>query len=157
MIQFKVVHRLHWSKTRLSKIKDGFDSTCDRCRQQPASVLHMFWTCPKLGSFWKSIFETMSKICGIPITACPFMAIFGVMPVFLNHTLIFLHSFGRRLILLKWKEPLPSVYGHWVKDVMYNTQLEKIGYTVKGSARTFYDIRKPFLTYFESLNPDTIA
>lgn len=45
VIQFKVVHRLHWSKTRLSKIKDGIDPTCDRCKQEPASLFHMFWYC----------------------------------------------------------------------------------------------------------------
>uniref|UniRef100_A0A3P8QX47 Reverse transcriptase domain-containing protein n=1 Tax=Astatotilapia calliptera TaxID=8154 RepID=A0A3P8QX47_ASTCA len=163
VIQFKVVHRLHWSKTRLSKIKDGFDPTCDRCRREPASLFHMFWACPKLGSFWKSIFETISNIFGVPIAPCPFIAIFGVTPcdasLSKSHSdlLAFCTLLARRMILLKWKEPLPPVYGQWVKDVMYYTQLEKIRYTVKGSVRRFYDTWQPFLTYFERLSPDTIA
>ncbi len=29
--QFKIVHRLHWSKDRLAKIKSDVNPTCDQC------------------------------------------------------------------------------------------------------------------------------
>ncbi len=53
LIQFKVIHRLHWSKQKLSKIFPDVDPSCDRCGQVPASLAHMFWSCPKLSSYWK--------------------------------------------------------------------------------------------------------
>lgn len=52
VIQFKIVYRLHWSKVRLSNIKADIDP-CDRYRQ--ATLLHMFWACPKLYTFWQTI------------------------------------------------------------------------------------------------------
>ena len=42
--QFKIVHRLHWSKVRLSKIRPELNPTCDRCKQAHATLLHTFWT-----------------------------------------------------------------------------------------------------------------
>lgn len=44
VVQFKIVHRLHSSKARIAKINPNIDSTCDRCTQAPATLLHMFWT-----------------------------------------------------------------------------------------------------------------
>ena len=64
VVQFKIVHRLHWTKDRLSKIKRDIDPTYDRCKQAPVTLLHMLWSCPKLYNFWQSIFKTFSRICG---------------------------------------------------------------------------------------------
>ena len=62
VVQFKIVHCLHWTRDRLSNIKKGIDPMRDRCRQAPATLLHMFWLCPKLHNFWQSIFEAFSGI-----------------------------------------------------------------------------------------------
>lgn len=80
VIQFKVVHRLHRTKDKLAKIKQDIDPTCDRCRISPATLMHMFWTCPKLYRFWQSIFEAFSVICGNKIKPTPLMSMFGVAP-----------------------------------------------------------------------------
>lgn len=34
-MQFKIVHRLHWSKARLDK---NIDPNCDRCGTTPATI-----------------------------------------------------------------------------------------------------------------------
>lgn len=124
VIQFKIVHRLHWSKVRLSKIKADIDPTCDRCRQDPATLLHMFWTCPKLCTFWQSIFETFSKIFGKGLAPSPFIALFGVaqmgshLEMWERTILAFCSLLARKLILLKCKDPTPSTYSHWIREVI---------------------------------------
>ena len=80
LLQFKVLHRLHLSKSRLARIYPEVDPTCSRCLQAPATLSHMFWSCPKLGTFWSSIFETFSLICDKEISPDPVTAIFGVVP-----------------------------------------------------------------------------
>lgn len=45
LIQFRIVHRLHMSKVKLSKIYPEVDPICDRCRQAPATLFHTFWSC----------------------------------------------------------------------------------------------------------------
>lgn len=71
VIQFKIVHRLHWSKVRLSKIRSDVDPVCHRCKRDPADLLHTFWTCPKLLTFWHPIFEAFSKM--LKVTLNPFI------------------------------------------------------------------------------------
>ncbi len=38
VIQFKVLHRLHWSKVKLAKFTPIVDPMCDQCRQAPATL-----------------------------------------------------------------------------------------------------------------------
>ena len=78
LIQFKIVHRLHMSKTKLSKIFPGVDPICDRCKQAPATLYHTFWSCSRLTAFWSSIFEVYSAISGLAVDPCPFIGLFGV-------------------------------------------------------------------------------
>lgn len=44
IIQFKVLHGLHWSEVRLPKFKPSIDPVCDRCRILPANLSHLFWS-----------------------------------------------------------------------------------------------------------------
>lgn len=155
VIQFKIVHRLHWTKDRLSRIKTDIDPTCDRCRQAPATLLHMFWSCPRLYSFWHSIFEAFSGICGKTVHPSPLISLFGVAPVsslFSRNQLdmmAFCSLLARRLILFKWKDALPPTYGQWIREVMSHVHLEKIRYTVRGSTRKFHVIWQPFISFVE--------
>jgi len=62
LIQFKVVHRLYYSKTKLNKIYKSVSPICDRCKTKEGSLSHMFWFCPKLFNFWTAIFDIFSKV-----------------------------------------------------------------------------------------------
>uniref|UniRef100_A0A3B3H857 Uncharacterized protein n=1 Tax=Oryzias latipes TaxID=8090 RepID=A0A3B3H857_ORYLA len=58
MIQFKVLHRLHYSKTKLNKIFPAVSAICDRCKT--SELGHLFWFCPLLYSFLSKIFTCIS-------------------------------------------------------------------------------------------------
>ena len=157
VVQFKVVHRLHWSKVRLSKFRPELDPICDRCRQAPASLLHMFWTCPSLYNFWKLIFDAFSETIGVPVEPSPFLALFGVTPQNMHLSsynckmVAFCTLLARRLILFKWKDSLPPTFSHWIKEIMQYLKLEKIRYSLQGSVQRFYAIWQPFLTFVEKI------
>ena len=80
LIQFKVIHRLHISKAKFAKIFPNINPLCDRCKQAPATILHMFWSCPTLVHFWSNIFHTISKAYDINIVPSPMAAVFGILP-----------------------------------------------------------------------------
>ena len=157
VIQFKIVYRLHWTKVRLSKIKTDLDPTCDRCKQAPATLLHMFWTCPSLLSFWQSIFQTFSSICARTVKPSTLISLFGVAPTdafFTGHQLnmiAFCCLLARQLILFKWKDARPPTYSQWIKEVMGHIHLEKIRYTIRGSTRKFYLTWQPFISFVEGM------
>lgn len=78
LIQFKVLHRAHLSKVKISKMYPDTDPLCDRCKVHPATLAHMFWSCPKLTQFWTSIFKIFSDCFGYVLDPDPVLAIFGV-------------------------------------------------------------------------------
>ena len=119
IIQFKVTHRLHWAKEKLSKFVPDMDPICDRCRQDQATLAHAFWFCPKLHTYWRLIFKTFSDVLQTPIEPTAEIAIFGVVPQELftrqeKNMIAFASLLARRLILLEWKEK-------WVTDVLYHS------------------------------------
>ena len=67
LIQFKVLFRVHYSKTRLSQIYPTITDDCDKCHASFCNLTHMFYSCSSLYCFWQNYFETMSKILLITI------------------------------------------------------------------------------------------
>ena len=78
LIQLKVVHRVYSTKARLAKIYLNLDPLCPRCRGQPADLIHMFWLCPNLSTFWTSIFKAFSEMIRTRLDPHPICALFGV-------------------------------------------------------------------------------
>lgn len=157
LIQFKIVHRLHMSKVKLSKMYPEVNPICDRCKQAPATLFHTFWSCSSLTSFWTSIFEAYSKITGVNIDPCPFIGLFGVpseiLPIQRSELNCIAYSslLARRLILLNWKSDKPPSFGRWICDVMFFLKVEKIRYTLNGSTNKFHVIWQSFISYVEQL------
>ena len=113
LLQFKVLHRLHLSASKLAKLYPGLDPTCIRCRQDPASLSHMFCLCPKLALFWTRTFDTFSYMCNKVVSPNPLTALFGVVPretPITGHqaeAIAFSTLLAQRLTLLSWKKATP--------------------------------------------------
>lgn len=163
VIQFKIIHRLHWSKTRLAKIMPDIDPTCDRCEVEPATLEHMFWSCPKLSDFWNSVFVFLSKALNVDIEPSPFVGIFGVVPEELGigsygkTVIAFTTLIARRIILMKWKDKSPPAFKHWINDVMHYLILEQIRYHIQGNSLKFCYIWQPVLTLVEKMDSNDVA
>lgn len=79
LVQFKVLHCLHYSKVKLSKMYPNVDATCDQCRQFPAILAHMLWLFPQIYNYWKSVFQNLSNTVGEAIEPDPLIATFSVL------------------------------------------------------------------------------
>ena len=158
LIQFKVLHRVHFSKTRLSKIFPSIIDQCERCHSSPCNLSHMFYFCSKLNTFWSDYFDILSKVLGFAIQTNPLIAIFGVtsgcrtrISSIQSDMLAFTSLLARRCILLLWKSSKAPSTSMWLRDVMSYIKLEKIKYSVKGNSALFSHKWDPFITYFNSL------
>lgn len=101
----------------LARIFPGTDPKCIRCHQAPATFGHMFWTCPRLGTFWSEIFNTSSYICRRRIDPDTVIATFGNAPSnsgisrHQSNLIAFSTQRAHRLILLSWKsQPLHLIH-----------------------------------------------
>jgi hypothetical protein len=130
LIQFKVAHRLHLSKAKLSKMYPSSDNSCNTCKNSPATLAHMFWPCPKVVNYWSPIFESISKILKRPIAPNPLTAVFGIQFEGDNlfraqsNCIAFVTLIARRLILLNWKQATPPSFKHWIRDTLQFLKLE---------------------------------
>ena len=79
LIRFKVLHRIHVTKAKASKMFPDLNDICDRCLLSSANHTHMFFSCPKLSNYWSYFFDIMSKALDVSLKPCPFISIFGVM------------------------------------------------------------------------------
>ena len=48
LIQYKIIHRLHYSKTKLNKVFPTVSPTCDKCQTSDGTLAHLFWDCLRL-------------------------------------------------------------------------------------------------------------
>lgn len=161
LIQCKILHRTHLTKTRLAKMFNNIDPTCDRCHQAAATHIHMFWSCPVLTTYWQNIFDSLSEVTGKRIVPDAITALFGVTPVTmplsaeLKIFIAFVSLLARRLILLNWKSPTPPSHIHWIRDVLYFAKLEKIRHLLRGSQEKNFKTWDPFFEYVGKLTfPD---
>ena len=156
LIQFKVLHRMHYSKAKLSRIYPDLTDICDRCSQAPADLTHMFWSCPRLVEYWRSFFYVISEILGVKLDPSPSIAIFGIpeegtrLNTRQKNIVSFASLIARRRILLLWKNQLPPSNISWLQDLMSFLKLEKIKFAVRGSTEQFYKHWQPLISYFNN-------
>lgn len=77
-IQFKALHRTHYSQARLSTISPNINEICDRCHTEEEDLTHMFWSCNVLNNFWSTVFQALSEAFDNDVQPSVKLAIFGV-------------------------------------------------------------------------------
>ncbi len=78
LIQFKIIHRLHYTKTKLRRLFPDVSPFCDKCQTDIATPLHSYVLCSKLISFWTEVFKTLSDILHCVLEPDPLLVIFGI-------------------------------------------------------------------------------
>lgn len=157
LIQFKIVHRLHYSKAKLHKIYPSVSPLCDRCNVSVGTLSHAFWSCPSLTSFWSKIFDYYSKAYKKPLQPEPGLVIFGcsrvmsTIPATMRQPVELGLIVGKRLVLKEWKSPTPPSFRLWVSDMLSLIQMERLR---TGSTNTFDKIWSPFLEHFGKIKID---
>ena len=158
LIQFKIVHRLHYSPEKLAKIYPGTNPVCPRCGHSPAKLGHMFWSCNSLNNFWVRVFEAISSICDRTVNPDPTVAIFGVFPseepftVPQVNAVAFITLLARRQILLLWKSVTPPSFRHWIKEVLSVIPLEKLRYNRSNLRDRYIKTWAPFIEFVENVS-----
>ena len=158
LIQFKIVHRLHYSPEKLAKIYPGTNPVCPRCGHSPAKLGHMFWSCNSLNNFWVRVFEAISSICDRTVNPDPTVAIFGVFPseepftVPQVNAVAFITLLARRQILLLWNSVTPPSFRHWIKEVLSVIPLEKLRYNRSNLRDRYIKTWAHFIEFVENVS-----
>ena len=151
LVQFKVVHRLHYSKARLHGIYPNISPLCEKCKQQSGTLTHQFWSCSKLTLFWSLIFDYISKAFHKCISPDPLLAIFGSVVFNPNLTsyegqaISLCTLLARRLILQQWKSEASPLFQQWLRELGNVLHMERLRCKTTNKERIFQRIWQPLL------------
>lgn len=160
LIQFKVLHRLHYSKTKLHRIYPSISPLCDRCKSAEGSLAHLFWTCPSLYNFWSEIFKWFSDIYNCEFKPDPNIALFGYSRSLLTQSFSVQNTFmygviiAKRLILRLWKSETAPTFKDWLSELTGVLHLERLRYGLLNRLKVFFKIWQPFLDHLAQLDGD---
>ncbi|XP_055494220.1 uncharacterized protein LOC129698878 isoform X1 [Leucoraja erinacea] len=156
LIQFKLLHRLYYSKTRLNKFYPNVSPRCDKCLFQNANITHSFVGCTKLNTFWSDIFDIFTKLFKSRIEPKTEWIIFGIIGedtnlnkdqnVFFNYGLII----GKKLILKFWKNTTTPTVKMWIRNMMDIARLEEMRLRLIDKYDQFLRSWSLFIDFLES-------
>ena len=132
LIQFKVIHRLHYSKIKLNRIFESVSPMCDRCGRAEGSLSHLFWYCPVLENFWSDIFKWFSGQYRTIIEPDCILAILGSSENVWNlsdhckQALMTGMVVAKKLILINWKSTSPPCFNRWRNEMDWVDRLEQV-------------------------------
>lgn len=118
LIQYKVLHRFHFTAQKMAKMGFGSD-TCSHCMQNtPDTYTHAVWLCTPIYQFWVNVTDTLSTILGCHIPATPSLCILGDTSVTSSNTtditfLLVALTIAQKTILMNWKSRKKVNISHW--------------------------------------------
>lgn len=153
LIQFKIVHRLHYSREKINKIYPESSPLCEKCMAERGTLLHSYALCPTLQSFWSNVFNFMTKVLKKKTTPNPVVIIFGIIQktdmlryaerCFISYGLIT----AKKIILQLWKgKDVPSLK-MWITELVNTLHLEKIRHAIYGNLIEFENIWQPLVSF----------
>ena len=155
LIQFKVLYRLHYSKTKLNSIFPNLSSICDKCKNLEANLIHSFVTCPKLNYYWTEIFKVISEVLKVKLDPDPKLIIFGIpdsnLVLTVNQRNFFDYCLiiGKKIILKFWKGTLSPTIKMWAAEMLETLHLERIRFVLLDKYNSFEQIWSPYIQYLE--------
>ena len=157
LIQFKTLHRLHYSRVKLHRIFPEISPICEKCNQEEANLLHSYTLCPKLEHFWTAVFSFFSKVFKTTLQPDPLLVILGTsgnignLQITQRRLLSYGLLCGKKLVLLHWKKTETPTFKEWLTALTDTLHLERIRYSLSGRLEDFKKIWQPIISF---LNQD---
>uniref|UniRef100_A0A1A8UJ98 Reverse transcriptase domain-containing protein n=1 Tax=Nothobranchius furzeri TaxID=105023 RepID=A0A1A8UJ98_NOTFU len=109
LIQYKILHRVHYTGHRMFKMGFVSSDTCTHCTNNiPDNYIHALWSCPPVQEFWGRVCEDLSKCLKCHIPTSPSLCLLGNLddvPIetSLVHVVLTAICIAKKTILLNWK------------------------------------------------------
>lgn len=111
---------------------------------------HIFWDCPEIHIFWREVTDCLTEVLSAPVPFIPRVCLIGlveeVMPSLAHRTLLNIGLFyGKKAILLKWKNTAAPTLSFWKGLVNSVIPLYKATYRLRGCPKKFSKVWQPWL------------
>ena len=151
LIQYKILNRVYLTPTRLRQMKLMPTGLCWRCNSSQGDIVHMFFSCASLNTFWYQVMGKISSSLGKEITINPSLCLLnkidgieGISPRHLAWLQIAITT-AKRVILRHWKDTVSPSYREWYNTLAETASFERLIYKINDKLHVFSDIWEPFL------------
>lgn len=138
---YKILSRWYRTPTLLHKISPTISEECWRCQRDKGTLLHIFWSCPKLSRFWKVVHETIQLFTDriIPKDPALFLLHATDIPdkVYKRSVIRHLLDAARACIPLCWKLTTPPPIDMWLCKVEDIKHMEDLIHTAQHREEAF--------------------
>uniref|UniRef100_A0A8C5PFE7 Reverse transcriptase domain-containing protein n=1 Tax=Leptobrachium leishanense TaxID=445787 RepID=A0A8C5PFE7_9ANUR len=105
----KLLYRWYLTPNRLAYIP-GQSGMCWRCGTSIGSILHIFWQCPLLASFWGKVSRLISHCTGLSMSLCPKQYLLNMLPITVQQR-------HRGIITIILSVAKLTIARHWLSQV----------------------------------------
>ena len=141
--KWKVISRFFRTPETVAKMGPKHSNKCWRnCGTHIGNHNHIFWTCPKLKTFWEEVFRALEDVFDQNFTKDPKMALLGAIPEGIDgrakkYLLQILFTAAIKCITIMWLKPEPPTYNLWIEKVWEIYHIEQITYSLRLQKDTF--------------------
>lgn len=141
-VQYKIVHRVHYTPHRLHQMLPANSPACWRCSHQPGDFFHIFWSCPALAHYWKQVLQVIHGVTRLVVPCDPKHCLLGLveqMPILRTRKILIslLLYYARKAITMTWKQSSPPSVKFWKSLVNASLPLYKATYLSRGCPQKF--------------------
>ena len=141
LIQYKTIHRTHFTQGRMHKMGLINTDICSQCTLGSTDD----WDCEPVYSLWKAVTEKLSSILSCSIPLSPKLCLLGdqsqvTIPTKYNNPLLISLTIAKKIIFLNWKFPKNGHIIHWINLIVEYISIERITAGMKNNISAFNNL-----------------
>lgn len=127
---YKLLTRWYLTPQALHTYQPNTSALCWRCQGDRGTLLHIFWSCPKLSHFWSTVRATIQKFTDYNIPDDPAFFLLHVNTIstkrYKKSIVRHLLNAAKSCIPLQWKSQTPPTVASWIQRVEDISKMEDL-------------------------------
>lgn len=141
---YKILTRWYRTPLKLHHFNPTLPMHCWRCKTDTGSLIHVWWTCPKLQPFWREVHRIIQQVTTYTLDFTPEQFL-------IHHSTIPHHSYFRSLAMhmvnaakmcvpYKWRSHDPPTLADWFKRIQKTAEMEELIHQAKDTPAKYNNI-----------------
>lgn len=127
---YKILSRWYRTPHILHKFNPTIPSSCWRCQHPQADILHIWWTCPIIQTFWEKVHDLTQKITSLPLEYTPAQLILHHCKsnsyLYYKSLAMMLINAAKMCIPKLWRKTRPPSIKEWYNRINKIAEMEEL-------------------------------
>lgn len=128
---YKVSNRWYLTPSRLHQMYPNNDISCWRCHKDVGTIMHIWWDCPNIVSFWIAFHQEINYWLNLPLQLSPNCCLLHLkLDIGKRDTVVLNNLFitAKMMIAKNWKSTTIPTLSQWRVKYHLNFLNEQINY-----------------------------